>query len=187
MAALMNEPAKKAGLPDREGEFVPQRIAGPVVAGVVPGQPPAVVHSAARLAYSLNVKLICAYVDITSYLSNERDDQDLLQATGQDGTVDDVEQTSAHLREHLQAVLGKAGIRWSLLTLVGEPARALARLADSADASVIVVGTREGRVGARLEQLLLGSVAVHLTHRQARPVVVIPLAPQRRHRPKEDA
>ena len=36
MAALMNEPAKKAGLPGRESEFVPQRIAGPVVAGVVP-------------------------------------------------------------------------------------------------------------------------------------------------------
>ena len=186
MAALMNEPAKKAGLPSGEGEFVPQRIAGPVVAGVVPGQPPAVVQHAARLAYSLNVKLICAYVDITSYLSNERDDQDLLQSAGA-GTVDDAEQTSARLREHLQGVLGKAGIRWSLLTLVGEPARALARLADSADAAVIVVGTREGRVGARLEQLLLGSVAVHLTHRQARPVVVVPLAPQRRHRPKEEA
>jgi nucleotide-binding universal stress UspA family protein len=186
MAALMNEPAKKAGLPSGEGEFVPQRIAGPVVAGVMPGQPPAVVQNAARLAYSLNVKLICAYVDITSYLSNERDDQDLLPSAGVGQTVDDAEQTSARLREHLQAVLGKAGIRWSLLTLVGEPARALARLADSADASVIVVGTREGRVGARLEQLLLGSVAVHLTHRQARPVVVVPLAPQRRQRPKEE-
>jgi K+-sensing histidine kinase KdpD len=122
MAALMNEPARKAGS-RAGGRIRPQRIAGPVVAGVVPGQPPAVVQSAARLAYSLNVKLICAYVDITSYLSNERDDQDLLQLAGQDGTVDDAEQASAHLREHLQAVLGKAGIRWSLLTLVGEPAR----------------------------------------------------------------
>jgi nucleotide-binding universal stress UspA family protein len=187
MAALMNEPAKNAGLPSGESEFVPQRIAGPVVAGVVPGQPPAVVQSAARLAYSLNVKLICAYVDITSYLSNERDDQDLLQSAGPVGTADDAEQTSARLRDHLQGILGRAGIRWSLLTLVGDPARALARLADSADASVIVVGTREGRVGARLEQLLLGSVAVHLTHRQTRPVVVVPLPPQRRHRPKEEA
>src|SRR5689334_20359838 len=126
MAALMNEPAKRAGLPGMEGDFVPQRITGPVVAGVMPGQPPAVVENAARLAYSLNVKLICAYVDITSYLSNERDDQDLLQSAGQDGAVDDAEQTSARLRDHLQSVLGKAGIRWSLLTLVGEPARALA-------------------------------------------------------------
>ena len=93
MAALMNEPARKAVAPGGEGGFVPQRIAGPVVVGVVPGQPSAVVQNAARLAYSLNVKLICAYVDITSYLSNERDDQDLLQSPVQDGAVDDVEHT----------------------------------------------------------------------------------------------
>lgn len=41
-------------------------------------------HRAAELAYTLNVKLICAYVDITSYLVDEPDD----------GPVDDVEATS---------------------------------------------------------------------------------------------
>ena len=33
------------------------------------------VHRAAELAYTLNVKLICAYVDITTYLADETDDR----------------------------------------------------------------------------------------------------------------
>ncbi|WP_426979800.1 hypothetical protein ACQCSU_14495 [Pseudarthrobacter sp. O4] len=40
------------------------------------------------------------------------------------------------------------------------------QFAESANASVIVVGTRELGLGIRLEQLLVGSVAVELTHRQ---------------------
>lgn len=145
--------------------FVPRRITGPVLAGVVPGQPPAFVYRAAELAYTLDVKLICAYVDITSYLAEEPDD----------GPVDDVEATSAGIRERLENTLDGTGVRWSFLTLSGDPARALGQLAESADVSVIVVGTRERALGIRLEQLLVGSVAVELTHRQHRPVLVVPL------------
>jgi len=89
------------------------------------------------------------------------------------------------LRERLQEALDGSGLRWSFVTLAGDPARALGRLAESADASVIVVGTRERGLGARFEELLVGSVAVHLTHRQHRPVLVVPLAPHTRHHPKE--
>lgn len=123
---------------------------------------------AAELAYTLNVKLICVYVDITSYLTDEPDD----------GPVDDAEAASAGILEHLENTLDGNGIRGSFRTLSGDPARALGEFAESADASVIVVGTRELGLGIRLEQLLIGSVAVDLTHRQHRPVLVVPLPRQ---------
>jgi len=157
----MNEPAAS-------DVFVPRRVTGPVLAAVVPGQPLAVVHRAAELAYALNVKLICAYVDITSYLTDEPDNE----------PVDHVEATSAGIRERLGNTLDGTAVRWSFLTLSGDPAGALDQFAESADASVIVVGTREPGLGIRLEQLLVGSVAVELTHRQQRPVLVIPLPRQ---------
>jgi hypothetical protein len=76
------------------------------------------VHRAAELALILNVKLICAYVVITTHLANEPDN----------GLVDDVEATSAGIRERLGNILDGTGVRWSFLTLTGEPARALGSL-----------------------------------------------------------
>ncbi|WP_244292621.1 universal stress protein [[Micrococcus luteus] ATCC 49442] len=164
----VNEPARERLPEARPAAFVLRRITGPVLAAVVPGQPPAIVHRAAELAYTLNVKLICVYVDITSYLADEQDN----------GPVDDAEATSAGIQEHLENTLDGTGIRWSFRTLSGEPARALGQFAESTDASVIVVGTRELGLGIRLEQLLVGSVAVDLTHLQHRPVLVVPLPRQ---------
>jgi nucleotide-binding universal stress UspA family protein len=165
MEEPMNEPARDTRPGAGDAVFVPRRVTGAVLAGVVPGQPPAVVHRAAELALTLNVKLICAYVDITTYLAGEPEN----------GLVDDVEATSAGIRERLRKALDGTGVRWSFLTLTGEPARALGQFAETVDASVIVVGTRERTLGIRLEQLLVSSVAFELTHRQHRPVLVIPL------------
>lgn len=81
----MNEPARETLPGVGAAGFVPRQITGPVLAGTEPGQPPAVLHRAAELAYSLNVKLICAYMDITSSLTNEPND----------GPADDAEATSA--------------------------------------------------------------------------------------------
>jgi nucleotide-binding universal stress UspA family protein len=164
----MKEPARETVPEAKAAAFIPRRVTGPVLAGVVPGQPRAVVYRAAELAYSLNVKLICVYVDITSYIADEPDD----------GPADDAEATSAGILERLENTLDGSGIRWSFRTLCGDPARALGQFAESADASVIVVGTRELGIGIRLEQLLVGSVAVDLTHRQRRPVLVVPLPRQ---------
>jgi nucleotide-binding universal stress UspA family protein len=161
----LNNPARETLPEAKTAAFVPRRVTGPVLAAVVPGQPPAVVHRAADLAYTLNVKLICVYVDITSYLAEELDD----------GPVDDAEATSAGIQEHLGNTLNGTGIRWSFRTLSGDPARTLGQFAESADASFIVVGTRELGLGIRLEQLLVGTVALDLTHLQHRPVLVIPL------------
>lgn len=162
-----------------------QRMIGPVVAGLVPGQPVLVIRQAAALAFSLGVDLVFAYVDVTRYLIQGHTDADDTSAPiDPDGVdePDDAEGLARTIRDGISAELGDgeaddAQPGWSFVVLSGEPARALARLAESVQASVIVVGTRERGVGARLEQLLIGSVAVHLTHRQHRPVLVIPLDP----------
>ena len=163
-----------------------QRLAGPVVAGVVPGQPLIVIRQAAALAYSLGVGLVFAYVDVTRYMVQDHDGSDDTSAPiDPDGVdePDDAEGAARSLRETIGAELGDgeaegAEPRWSFVALAGEPARALGRLAENVHACVIVVGTRERGVGARLEEFLVGSVAVHLTHRQHRPVLVIPLDPR---------
>jgi nucleotide-binding universal stress UspA family protein len=181
----VNDPAKEPGPAAEPTAFVPRKITGPVLMGVVPGQPLAVAHRAAELAYSLDVELMCAYVDVTSYLAEEPDGRIEALPIDPDGIDDDIESISAAIKDRLQEAFDGTGIRWSFVTLAGEPARALGRVAESTDASVIVVGTRERGLGARLEELLVGSVAVHLTHRQHRPVLVVPLAPHAKHHLKE--
>lgn len=168
---MMETNAAKTSLLGGElSRFVPRRVTGPVVAGVAPGQSAAVVQRAAELASTLKVKLICAYVDITTYLSDEPEEQH-----GGAGEGDDPEGVSAGIRRWLQDFLGDADLRWTFLTLSGNPARALAQLAESANASVIAVGTREPALRTKLEHLVVGSVAVQLTHCQRRPVLVVPI------------
>lgn len=171
----MSEPENLPLTDDGVLAIVPQRITGPVLAGVVPGQPPEVVQRAAELAHSLGIKLICAYVDITTYLADEPDEGIGAGIFGSEAIVDDAEGVSTVIRERLQKILNGTGVRWSFLILSGNPARALSQLAESADVSLIVVGTREPDLGTRLEHLLVGSVAVQLTRRQGRPVLVVPL------------
>lgn len=43
---------------------------------------------------------------------------------------------------------------------------------------MIVVGTREHRLTAALKDATAGSVARHLSHRQNRPVLVVPVNPR---------
>jgi nucleotide-binding universal stress UspA family protein len=156
------------------------RLRGPVLAGVHPGQAAAVVHRAAELAFSLDVPLICAYVEVSSYLSDTRPGGvPVPLPIDPDVVDDDGEAVSQELLTQLESVLRGSSVAWSLQTLAGDPVKALGGLAVSAGASLIVVGTRERRFGARLEQLLTGSIAVHLTHRQHTPVLVVPLDPHR--------
>lgn len=158
----------------------PHRIIGPVLAAVHPGQNPTVIHRAAELAASLGSDLVCAYVDVTSYLLREALDGTVESRPIDPDTVDDdADEVAERLRFRLEHELTPYGVAWSYTTLAGEPARALGRFADKINAALIVVGTREHGIGARLEELLSGSIAVHLTHRQHRPVVVVPLHPQR--------
>jgi nucleotide-binding universal stress UspA family protein len=147
-----------------------------VLVGVTPHQPDVVLHTAARLASALGVDLVGAHVDQSAYVVAEHPD----------GSVDsrpvdpDIEDWSGPvfdraLATHLHQITRSHGVRLRVVELAGEVAHALARLAVAVDAELIVVGSRSGfRAGIR--DYLGGSVAVHLAHRQHRPVVVVPLA-----------
>ncbi|UVJ38472.1 universal stress protein [Arthrobacter sp. CJ23] len=151
-------------------------ITGPVLLGVVPHQPAIVLRRAADLALSAGVELVCAYVDVASY-PVPGDAAGAAQPIDPDGVDDDAGPIAEGIRSRIAAELGGLPLAWRFVTLAGQPARALAHHADAIDAAMIVVGTHEGRLGARLEELLASSVAVHLTHRQGRPVLVVPLSP----------
>lgn len=71
---------------------------GPLLVGVVADQPLEIVHRAAELALSLDVKLICAYVDVTSYLYGE----------SETGPGDDSEAVSAGIPAGLELILNQA-------------------------------------------------------------------------------
>ena len=81
------------------------------------------------------------------------------------------------LLAQIDRVLTGRNVVWSTRALVGDPATALGRLAQTVRAVLIVVGSREPTVRHSLRTLFTGSVAVRLAHGQARPVVIIPLNP----------
>lgn len=161
----------------------PGVVGRPVVVGVSPGQSAVVWRRAADLAAALGVLMVCAYVDVTTFLIPEPDDgapagTDAL-LSGAPKNRDDAENAAAGLAAVLAADLDPRPLQWSFRVLEGEPARSLGRLAEELDAQMIVVGTRQHSLGARLEELLIGSVGAHLTHRQDRPVLVVPVDPRR--------
>jgi nucleotide-binding universal stress UspA family protein len=160
-----------------------------LVVGVMARQPDAVATHAAALAAQLGARLICATVDAGRYPVEERPDGNIRSApvdpdladvdedAGGGGDGPPVDRVDPELEAHLHAVLDPTGVPWETRALAGDPARALAHLAETLDAMMIVVGTRERGLRGSLHELVNGSVAAHLAHRQHRPVVVIPLSP----------
>jgi nucleotide-binding universal stress UspA family protein len=149
-----------------------------IVVGVTSGQPASVVEQAASFASRFEAELVCAYADTGRYTVEET----------WDGTVRSVPidpdlpwlgepEFPAELEARLSEILTVRGVSWSTRALAGDPANALGHLASTVDALMIVVGTRRASVRGSVQEFLNGSVAVHLAHRQHRPVVVIPLSP----------
>jgi nucleotide-binding universal stress UspA family protein len=149
-----------------------------IVVAVEPGQSDAVLLQASALAADLGCRLVCAHVDRSRYPVEEHDDGSVvslpfdpdLPEMGDDGF-------DPGLAAHLSDVLGRAGVPYSVRVLAGDPARALGRLAEAVNARLIVVGTHQPGLRRGVRDFFNGSVAVHLAHRQHRPVVVVPLAP----------
>lgn len=149
-----------------------------VVVGVVHGQPSVVAAEAAVFAQRFGAHLVCATVDTARYPVDTREDGSVLAAAIDPDVVDDVvEVFDPGLLASLAAVLDPLPVTWSVRALAGGAARELARLADELDAAMIVVGTREAGLKGSLRELVNGSVAAQLAHRQHRPVVVVPLNP----------
>ena len=152
-----------------------------VLAGVHPGQSPAVVLEAARMATALGFPLVCAYCDPARFPVAQSPDGSLTSAPIDPDVMDDAGTSfPVHLAAELAQLLDETlpphndGVpRWRTVLLAGDPAEALARCAETVDAAMIVVGTH-GASQAPLREILGRSVAARLARRQQRPVHVVP-------------
>lgn len=155
----------------------PERFSGPppLLVGVVPGQHPEVLQTAAALAQKLSAPLLCAYVDEASYLVEWDPARSAHRLSlHPDKDDDDIRSLTNDLKSAIRSAVGSTFPEWTLRTLAGDPARALGRLAAEVNAPMIIVGTPERGFGHRITELLNGSVAAWLTHHQSRPVLVVP-------------
>ena len=150
-----------------------------IVVGVEDGEPTRVLVEAAHLARDLNAELVCGHVDRGQYAVSEDPDgtvhsrpfdPDLPEQP--DGVFPD--ELSARIRETLSDA-GLGEVPWSGRELAGDPAHALAHLAETLNARLIVVGTHEPGARGGLREFFQGSIATHLAHRQQRLVLVVPL------------
>jgi nucleotide-binding universal stress UspA family protein len=147
-----------------------------IVVGVTPHQPTVVLETALRFARAFGAELVLVHVDASRVLTGFDPDGALL-ATPVDPDADGGDPVlPPGLEEQLAERLAGAGVPWSAVAAAGEPADALRDEAERVDAELIVLGTRDRRwQGVR--EFFAGSLAARLAHRQARPVVVVPVAP----------
>lgn len=150
-----------------------------LVVGVEPGQRDVVVQRAADLARALGGQLVCAHVDSARVVSTEEADGSVTSEPVDPDLDEDASPFPDDLRARIEELLAPTGVEGRVLQLAGDPAAALARLGDRLDAEMIVVGTRHAGLRGALEEVLDGSVAAHLSHRQHRPVLVVPQGPAR--------
>jgi nucleotide-binding universal stress UspA family protein len=149
-----------------------------ILVGVTYGQPDVVLRQAARFARTFDAALVCAHVDPGRYVVEELPDGSVASLP-LDPDLPELKDTDFDqgLVAQIRAAVADDSLELSFRELAGDVAYALTRLADILDVEMIIVGSRRGGVRAGVKQFLTGSVAAHLAHRQARPVVVIPVAP----------
>jgi nucleotide-binding universal stress UspA family protein len=151
-------------------------VAARILVGVTPGQPPVVLDTAIRFARAFDAELVLVHVDASRIITGFDPDGALL-STPIDPDGDGGEPVfPVDLEAHLAERLAGAGVRWTATAVGGEPADALRREADLVHAELIVLGTRE-RHWQGVREFFAGSLAARLAHRQARPVVVVPVSP----------
>jgi nucleotide-binding universal stress UspA family protein len=151
-----------------------------VVAGVTPQQPPIVVQWAARFARQFDAVLVCAHVEAANYVVAEHPDGSV-ESRPIDPDVPDWDTAvfDSGLATRIRDLARDAGVQVEFRELAGDIGHGLARLAEILDAEMIIVGSRRGGgIRTSMHEFFGGSVAVHLAHRQARPLVVIPLSPK---------
>jgi len=154
-----------------------EELHGWVVVGVVPATAEPVVARAAEFARRFGTGLACVAVEPDRMAFAESIDGTVLSyPIDPDSWADEVV-FEPDLRERLLVVLADHDVPTAFVALTGDPATGLATFAESVDAPMVVVGSREAGLRGSLREFFAGSVALHLSHRQRRPVVVVPLAP----------
>lgn len=157
-----------------EGAAAEEIAPGAVIVGVVPGHSPRVVREAARYAAMAHAHLLVVHVDTSRFVAFE-DPDGYVHAAAIDVAGAAAEAALADVEAAASATLAGVDVSWSVRQLIGDPALAMIQLADSVDASLLVVGTRRRGIGESIREFLTGSVAARLSHRQQRPVLVVPL------------
>lgn len=149
-----------------------------IVVGVEAGQDMIVIERAAEFARYFDATLVCVISDDGRYEAREGPDGKVTSLDFDSDNPEEIQETfDKTLRSAVEAILSPHGVEWTPRAMAGDPALQLAHVADEVDALMIIVGTRRPSRMGSMRELLNGSVAVHLAHRQDRPVVVIPLSP----------
>ena len=149
----------------------------PLVVGVVPDQSPLVALTAVSLARATGAPaLYFAHVDTSRYADVEHPDGSVTHLSI-DPDLDDEEwpEREAALTDLVNRWMADEDLPWHFRYLAGRPDRALTHLARAVDAAAFVVGSHVRR-HRRLTDFVNGSVSMQLSHRQHRPVVVVPVS-----------
>ena len=149
-----------------------------VVVGVTSTQPHAVVEQALVFARRFDASLVCVQVDSVRFVVDAKDDGTIVAAPfdPDGGDVID-ERMDPDIVSFVTGLAERARVDCRFVATAGDPARMLGLVADEVGAILIVVGARRATLGASLREFFTGSVAAGLSHRQHRPVVVVPLSP----------
>lgn len=145
-----------------------------VIVAVLPTQPEHVLTTAARYARLMQVPLVVVHVDVTRFVTYE-DPDGYVHSAPIDLNLNVGEAEFARVRHLAEEALDGTGVTWAARQLVGDPALSIKQLANKLDAELIVVGTRARGIGESIREFFTGSVAARLSHRQHRPVLVVPL------------
>lgn len=146
---------------------------GAVIVGTLPDNSPRVIKEAARYAALLGAPLAVVHVDVTRFVTYE-DPDGYVHSAPVDINVQAGEGELEAVRAEAETHLANIGVSWEVRQLVGDPALAIKHFAEKVDARLIVVGTRKRGFGESLREFFTGSVAARLSHRQHRPVLVVP-------------
>lgn len=149
-----------------------------ILVGVTTWQPESVATTAVSLAGRVEGTVLFVSID-ASRLQVETQADGRVVAQSIDSDVGDVivEEFNAQLKARLEEIAAHHNVPCRFLAAAGNPGRVLGDVANTVDAFMIVVGTRRPTFGATLREFFSGSVAATLSHRQHRPVLVVPVAP----------
>lgn len=148
----------------------------PLVVGVVPDQSPLVALTAVSLARATGAPALWfAHVDTSRYADVEHADGSVRHLPI-DPDADDAQwpEREAALVDLVSRWMSDEEVPWHFRYLAGRPDRALTHLARTVDAAAFVLGSR-ARHHHRIADFVNGSVSMQLSHRQHRPVVVVPV------------
>ncbi|MBT2596419.1 universal stress protein [Arthrobacter sp. ISL-72] len=154
--------------------FDERGLDGPILVGVGWDFPEHLVRTAADLGANLGQHLICAFVDPAGYLIEWEPDGSRTARSLDPAVNEEAEYPADELLRRLESILGQPGEQWSFRVLNGDVSKALSRLAENTEASLLIVGADRPGSLARMDRLLEGSVSASLTHGQQHPILIVP-------------